>query len=118
MNQPYEDPKSEVDSDADVIRKRKFWRRAIWISIGGVIIPPLFGLVGTVIGMVGAFNQLAETGEAEPEELAGNVSVALLTTMWGLVFSTIAFCVLIGALIRFFTLPRLPVSELSVEKAG
>ena len=87
--------------------QRKFWLRAIWISIAGVIVPPMFGLVGTVVGMFGAFNALGEMGEADPEELAGDISVALLTTMWGLVLSLIALFVLVGVLIRFFKLPKI-----------
>jgi hypothetical protein len=36
-----------------------------------------------------------------------DISGAVLTTAWGLVVSMIAFIVLTGVLIRFFTLPRL-----------
>jgi biopolymer transport protein ExbB len=67
----------------------------------------MFGLIGTVVGMVGAFGELSKTGEADPEALAGDISVSLLTTAWGLVVSVIAFLVLIGVLIRFFTLPKI-----------
>jgi biopolymer transport protein ExbB len=45
---------------------------------------PMLGLLGTVIGMVGAFGKLGATGQADPAQLAENISVALLTTMWGL----------------------------------
>jgi biopolymer transport protein ExbB len=55
-----------------------------------VVIPPLIGLVGTVMGMVGAFGELRKTGAADPSALAGDISVALLTTLWGLVFSVLA----------------------------
>jgi len=56
---------------------------------------PMLGLLGTVIGMVGAFSKLSETGSAAPEQLAGDISVALLTTMWGLITA-------IPALIAYF----------------
>ncbi len=46
---------------------------------------PMLGLLGTVIGMVQAFGILAESGQADPTQLAGSISVALLTTMWGLI---------------------------------
>lgn len=94
------------EDDEQVSRRRKFWLRGIWISIAGVIIPPMFGLIGTVVGMVGAFGEHSKTGIADPEALAGDISISLLTTMWGLVFSAVAFLVLIGVLIRFFTLPK------------
>ena len=109
MTEPYQSPQaSPIPSanDEQVRRRRKFWLRAIWISIAGVILPPMFGLIGTVVGMIGAFGELSKTGEADPEALAGDISVSLLTTMWGLVVSVVAFIVLIGVLIRFFTLPK------------
>jgi biopolymer transport protein ExbB len=40
--------------------------------------------------MVEAFAVLAETGQADPAQLAGSISVALLTTFWGLIISIIA----------------------------
>ena len=46
---------------------------------------PMLGLLGTVIGMVSAFSTLGATGQADPGQLAGDISVALLTTMWGLI---------------------------------
>lgn len=46
---------------------------------------PMLGLLGTVIGMVSAFGTLKSTGQADPGQLAGDISVALLTTMWGLI---------------------------------
>lgn len=46
---------------------------------------PMLGLLGTVIGMVSAFGTLGQTGQADPAQLAGDISVALLTTMWGLI---------------------------------
>ena len=58
-----------------------------WIGYFGVLaqVCPMLGLLGTVIGMVGAFATLSQTGGAEPAALAGDISVALLTTLGGLV---------------------------------
>ena len=48
-------------------------------------IAPLIGLFGTVIGMIGAFETMAKSaGGAKPDELSGNISVALITTAGGL----------------------------------
>ncbi len=57
-----------------------------WVGYMSVIaqIAPMLGLFGTVIGMVGAFETLSVTGGAEPAKLAGDISVALLTTFSGL----------------------------------
>ncbi len=46
---------------------------------------PMLGLLGTVIGMVSAFGTLKVSGAADPGALAGDISVALLTTLWGLI---------------------------------
>lgn len=62
-------------------------------------IAPSIGLFGTIQGMIGAFAVLAATGQANPAELAGSISVALLTTFWGLIVS-------IQALPAFFFLKK------------
>lgn len=67
----------------------------------GVIaaIAPMLGLLGTVIGMVGAFDTLsASEGVARPDQLAGNISVALITTVMGLVVAIL--CTPLFALLR------------------
>jgi len=55
----------------------------------GVIgsIAPLLGLLGTVIGMVGAFDSLSRTAGSNHEQLASNISLALVTTLMGLVLA-------------------------------
>lgn len=57
-----------------------------WVGYLSVLaqLSPMLGLLGTVVGMVGAFGVLATTGGAEPAKLAGDISVALLTTFAGL----------------------------------
>lgn len=60
-----------------------------WVGNFSVLaqICPMLGLFGTVVGMVGAFGILASTGGAEPAKLAGDISVALLTTWGGLIIA-------------------------------
>ena len=47
-------------------------------------ITPLLGLLGTVFGMIKAFNVIAVMGVGKPEALAEGISMALLTTAFGL----------------------------------
>lgn len=56
-----------------------------WLSlIAGVA--PMLGLMGTVNGMIGAFDTIAASkGQATPDKLAGDISGALITTLLGLV---------------------------------
>jgi len=57
------------------------------------VISPLFGLLGTVVGMISAFTTIALEGTGDPQQLAGGISQALLTTATGL---TIAIPALIA----------------------
>jgi len=48
------------------------------------VVSPLFGLLGTVTGMINAFRTIALEGTGDPQQLAGGISQALLTTAAGL----------------------------------
>ncbi len=49
-------------------------------------VAPMLGLLGTVVGMVGAFDTITlSDGPARPDALAGSISQALITTVLGLV---------------------------------
>jgi biopolymer transport protein ExbB len=45
---------------------------------------PMVGLLGTVVGMMGAFSQLATGDDVDPTQLAENIMLALITTACGL----------------------------------
>ena len=63
-------------------------RGFIWL--GTVIsIAPMLGFLGTVSGMVNAFDSIAEANDISPSIVAGGISEALLTTMFGLVVAII-----------------------------
>lgn len=46
---------------------------------------PLLGLLGTVSGMIATFNLITLFGSGDPKPLAGGISEALITTLFGLV---------------------------------
>jgi biopolymer transport protein ExbB len=60
---------------------------------------PLLGLLGTVSGMIATFNLITLFGSGDPKPLAGGISEALITTLFGLV-------VAIPALVRHAFLSR------------
>jgi len=62
-------------------------KNMVWINYISLVAQaaPMVGLFGTVLGMVGAFATLAESGQADPTQLASKISTALLTTLWGLI---------------------------------
>jgi len=50
-------------------------------------IAPLLGLLGTITGMIVAFESIAESGTGDPRVVAGGISQALLTTAAGLIIA-------------------------------
>ncbi|MHC4733627.1 MAG: MotA/TolQ/ExbB proton channel family protein [Planctomycetota bacterium] len=61
----------------------RFLRRIEWINLIGNV-SPMVGLFGTVFGMIKLFNAIDMTGGQLQPELAEGISVALVTTFWGL----------------------------------
>ena len=59
-----------------------------WISLF-IALAPMLGFMGTVIGMIDAFDIIEAKGEAKPDELAGGIKVALITTVSGLIVAII-----------------------------
>lgn len=59
-----------------------------WISLF-IAIAPMLGFMGTVIGMIGAFDNIAAAGDISPTIVASGIKVALLTTVFGLITGVI-----------------------------
>ncbi len=59
-----------------------------WISLF-IAIAPMLGFMGTVIGMIGAFDAIAAAGDISPTIVASGIKVALLTTVFGLIVAVI-----------------------------
>lgn len=60
----------------------------VWISLF-IAIAPMLGFMGTVIGMIQAFDRIEAVGDLSPSVVAGGIKVALLTTVFGLVAAII-----------------------------
>jgi len=61
-----------------------FLRRIEWLNLIGNV-SPMVGLFGTVFGMIKLFNAIVTAGgQPQPSQLADGISVALVTTFWGL----------------------------------
>ena len=50
---------------------------------------PMLGFLGTVVGMIRAFDDIKQANDISPAVVAGGISVALLTTAFGLVIAVI-----------------------------
>ncbi len=62
---------------------------SFWINFLSLVasIAPMIGLLGTVSGMIGAFQKIGQGGMGKPELLASNIGEALITTATGLVIA-------------------------------
>ena len=59
-----------------------------WISLC-IALAPMLGFLGTVVGMIEAFDAIQEAGDISPSLVAGSIKVALLTTVFGLITAII-----------------------------
>ena len=59
-----------------------------WVSLF-IAIAPMLGFMGTVIGMILAFEKISQAGGLDASLIAGDIQVALLTTVFGLVVAII-----------------------------
>jgi len=59
-----------------------------WIALF-IALAPMLGFLGTVIGMIGAFNAIEIAGDISPSLVAGGIKVALITTVGGLIVAII-----------------------------
>jgi biopolymer transport protein ExbB len=59
-----------------------------WISLF-IALAPMLGFMGTVIGMIQAFDMIEKAGDINPTVVASGIKVALLTTVFGLIVAII-----------------------------
>lgn len=63
-------------------------RGLVWISLF-ISLAPMLGFMGTVIGMIDAFDAIEAAGDISPSLVAGGIKIALLTTVAGLIVAII-----------------------------
>ncbi|OFX55499.1 MAG: flagellar motor protein MotA [Bacteroidetes bacterium GWA2_30_7] len=63
-------------------------RGLTWISLF-IALAPMLGFLGTVVGMIQAFDAIQAAGDISPTLVAGGIKVALITTVFGLVVAII-----------------------------
>ena len=75
-------------SNAGSIEMAFLERGLIWLATI-ISIAPMLGFTGTVQGMIKAFDNIKAANDISPSIVAGGISVALLTTLFGLVVAVI-----------------------------
>ncbi len=66
----------------------KLERGLVWVSLF-IALAPMLGFMGTVIGMIEAFDAIEAAGDISPQIVAKGIKVALLTTVAGLIVGVI-----------------------------
>jgi len=59
-----------------------------WIGLF-IALSPMLGFMGTVVGMIAAFDAIQAAGDISPTLVAGGIKVALLTTLMGLIAAVV-----------------------------
>jgi len=75
----------ELKLDEGILRETPKVDRGINLIKMFAAIAPLMGLLGTVIGMIMTFQTITLFGTGDPKIMAGNISLALVTTALGLI---------------------------------
>ncbi len=73
-------------ANAGVVEMAFLERGMIWLATVANL-APLLGFLGTVSGMINAFQAIKMAGDVEPTMVAGGISEALITTVAGLVIA-------------------------------
>lgn len=60
----------------------------VWLSLF-IALAPMLGFMGTVVGMIQAFDTIEASNDIRPSEVAGGIKVALLTTVFGLIVAMV-----------------------------
>ena len=71
-----------------VIEMASLEKNMTWIALC-IATAPMLGFLGTVWGMIQAFNDIKMANDISPAVVAGGISVALLTTAFGLVVAVV-----------------------------
>ena len=89
---------TRIDAGPDVVEKTVvayggvqmglLERNVTWISLF-ISLSPMIAFMGTVVGMVMAFDKIQEVGDISPTVVAGGIKLALITTIFGLIIAAI-----------------------------
>ncbi len=87
LDKEMSDIEKSIDSQANV-EMSSLEKNMTWIALC-IATAPMLGFLGTVWGMVGAFEKIAEADNISASIVAGGISEALLTTAFGLVVAVV-----------------------------
>jgi biopolymer transport protein ExbB len=90
VSQLGEEPDTALTAMEEAVEERagRLMRRIEYLNVIGNV-SPMIGLLGTVVGMIQAFNRIYAAGGGVPEasKLVGDIAIALVNTFWGLLIA-------------------------------
>jgi biopolymer transport protein ExbB len=86
-------PIDSIEKSMENVGKLEMYKMERNLSILSLIagIAPMFGFLGTIIGMVQLFQNIASTGEVTLNSIAGGIYVKMITSATGLMIGLIAY---------------------------
>jgi biopolymer transport protein ExbB len=86
-------PIDMIEKSMENVGKLELYKMERNLNILSVIagIAPLFGFIGTIVGMVQLFYQINATGEFNLNTIAGGIYVKLITSLTGLIIGVLAY---------------------------
>ncbi len=87
LDQGYDAVESTIEAYGSV-KQKELENGLSWISLF-IALAPSLGFLGTVIGMIQAFDDIQAAGDMSPQIVAGGIKVALITTVAGLIVAMI-----------------------------
>ena len=104
----------EVPVDPGREEALRRWKR--WACVGGaLLLGPVLGLAGTVLGMILSFRRIESAAAPTPDELAEGVRLSMLSTTAGSVAGAAGLVILGVALLR---IRKLRAVAAEAEAAG
>lgn len=115
---------TERTTERSRMRLTSYLKRNLWILATVASASPFIGLLGTVVGIVRAFHDMAEKGAGGFSVVAGGISEALIATAAGLVVAIIslitynAFVTSVNQTMQTVKLNLEELLDLSYERTG
>ena len=98
--------KPTASEDQTLVEKASAWKKTLWVSVVGIILPPALGFGSSAFNMMQAFQKVSATGTGDSAALAENVSTSLRLTAIGLLVSLAFVVLLILSLVMLNRLKR------------
>ena len=93
------------------MNKEKLLIMGIVLGILMFLIYPVYGLLGTVLGMTDSFNKISEEPNAAPSDLAQGISQSFVFIIAGIAFSGIGLLFALGCTVSLIKIRKVKCNQ-------